>query len=1075
MTFPLNPANNSETIVDGITYRYSSTDNAWTRIAKPLTGTTSTFRIENTTTAFSTQSGALQVTGGVGIQGDLYVGGVLNAPSLQRGGQCVGFGYSGSLGFTGSQGFAGSAGFDGSVGFTGSRGETGFTGSQGNAGTQGNAGFAGSLGFAGSRGFTGSAGFFGSTGFAGSQGFTGFTGSRGCAGTQGNTGFAGSVGFTGSQGFAGSAGFFGSTGFVGSQGVSGFTGSQGDPGESVRIIGSTSTATTIAFNSINPVPTKGDGVIVTFNGRLWVYTVSGPVGGYTDVGAIVGPQGCRGFSGSSGFAGSGGGLGFTGSRGFDGSQGVTGFVGSQGFVGFTGSRGEAGTAGNTGFAGSAGNNGFAGSRGFDGSQGVTGFVGSQGFVGFTGSQGNAGTTGATGFTGSASTVPGFTGSQGVGFTGSAGAPGAAGVIASSTTSTFTILNNTNSTSTTTGALVVQGGVGIGRDVVIGGGLLITNDVSGFIQVTTSTFALNLSGPRGSGNRIVPSNPLLNLGANDFTIEFWIRPSELASFNTPLSLSVAGNVVLRIDSGWNTLFGSVPFSTQPIAINTWYHFSASRSGGNGYIHINGVQYLASANSSNYSLDGGSTFIGNYNNNSNQEFIGLMSNLRVTRGRAQYAQGSTFTPSRQLTTGSGVVLLTGASATVTDLSTGSTTFTYLGYSSASTTSFSYSDNIPTGTSNIIRGTTSFTNTATSTSTNTGALTIAGGVGISRDVVIGGTVVGGGIRTTSSATPPANPTVGDVWYNTDTDDLYRFTSDGISGYWLDIIGPSIANSSDVSQFNTTQSFGMRNRLINSAMSIDQRNVGASQSIVAGAALAYTVDRWYAYSTGASVTGQRVAGPGALQHVYQFTGAAGNTAIGFGQRIETVNCYDLNDSVVTLSAFLANSLLGTVTWTAFYANTTDTFGTLASPTRTQIATGSWTVSSTMTRYATNIVIPALAKTGIEIVFTVGAQISGTWQIGAVQLEPGTVATPFERRPIGTELQLCYRYYEIMAVYTVAKGGQYDSNGWIDVITYSEKRIVPIITTSVAMSQVRFRTNRAVLTSAGAVDGGSAFINAEL
>jgi hypothetical protein len=480
MTFPLNPANNSETIVDGITYRYSSTDNAWTRIAQPLAGTTSTFRIENTTTAFNTQSGALQVVGGVGIQGDLFVGGVLNAPSLQRGGQDIGFGYSGSLGFTGSQGFAGSAGFDGSVGFTGSRGETGFTGSQGNAGAQGNAGFAGSLGFSGSQGFTGSAGFFGSAGFTGSQGFTGFTGSRGCAGTQGNTGFTGSVGFTGSQGFAGSAGFFGSTGFVGSQGVSGFTGSQGDPGESVRIIGSTSTATTIAFNSINPVPTKGDGVIVTFNGRLWVYTVSGPVGGYTDVGAIVGPQGCRGFSGSSGFAGSGGGLGFTGSRGFDGSQGVTGFVGSQGFVGFTGSRGEAGTAGNTGFAGSAGNNGFAGSRGFDGSQGVTGFVGSQGFVGFTGSQGNAGTAGATGFTGSASTVPGFTGSQGVGFTGSAGAPGAAGIIASSTTSTFTILNNTNSTSTTTGALVVQGGVGIGRDVVIGG-----NVVGGSIRTTSS--------------------------------------------------------------------------------------------------------------------------------------------------------------------------------------------------------------------------------------------------------------------------------------------------------------------------------------------------------------------------------------------------------------------------------------------------------------------------------------------------------------------------------------------------------------------------------------------------------------
>jgi hypothetical protein len=283
------------------------------------------------------------------------------------------------------------------------------------------------------------------------------------------------------------------------------------------------------------------------------------------------------------------------------------------------------------------------------------------------------------------------------------------------------------------------------------------------------------------------------------------------------------------------------------------------------------------------------------------------------------------------------------------------------------------------------------------------------------------------------------------------------------------------DSSQFSTAQSFGMHNRLINGSMSIDQRNVAASQTITAAAALAYTVDRWYAYSTGASVTGQRVAGSGALQYLYQFTGAAGTTAIGFGQRIETINCYDLNGSTVTLSAFLANSLLSTVTWTAYYANTADTFGTLASPTRTQIATGSWTVSGTLTRYTTNIAIPVAARTGIEIVFTVGAQISGTWQIGAVQLEPGVVATPFEHRSIATELQLCFRYYEVMAIYTLAKGGQYDGNGWVDVITYSEKRVVPIITTSSAMSQVRIRTDRALLTSSGPVDGGSAFMNAEL
>jgi hypothetical protein len=39
--------------------------------------------------------------------------------------------------------------------------------------------------------------------------------------------------------------------------------------------------------------------------------------------------------------------------------------------------------------------------------------------------------------------------------------------------------------------------------------------------------------------------------------------------------------------------------------------------------------------------------------------------------------------------------------------------------------------------------------------------------------------------------------------------------------------------------------------------------------------------------------------------------------------------------------------------------------------------------------------------------QQSGTFDIAQVQIEPGPVATPFERRPIGTELALCQRYYE--------------------------------------------------------------------
>jgi len=224
-------------------------------------------------------------------------------------------------------------------------------------------------------------------------------------------------------------------------------------------------------------------------------------------------------------------------------------------------------------------------------------------------------------------------------------------------------------------------------------------------------------------------------------------------------------------------------------------------------------------------------------------------------------------------------------------------------------------------------------------------------------------------------------------------------------------------VASLNGGQLAGMRNRLINGRMATDQRNAGAAQTITAGAALAYSVDRWYAYCTGANVTGQQVQGASAGQFRYRFTGAASVTGVGFGQRIEQLNSADLAGATATLSADLANSLLTTVTWTAYYANTADSFGTLASPTRTQIATGTFTVTSTITRYSASISVPAAATTGIEIVFSVGAQTSGTWTIGNVQLEAGTVATPFERRSHGLELALCQRYFEQSYADGVAPG----------------------------------------------------------
>ena len=237
---------------------------------------------------------------------------------------------------------------------------------------------------------------------------------------------------------------------------------------------------------------------------------------------------------------------------------------------------------------------------------------------------------------------------------------------------------------------------------------------------------------------------------------------------------------------------------------------------------------------------------------------------------------------------------------------------------------------------------------------------------------------------------------------------------------------------------------------MACDQRNAGASQTITAAAALAYTVDRWYAYSTGANVTGQQIAGAyTSSQYRYQFTGAASVTAIGFGQRIEAKNCFDLANTTATLSCYISNSLLTTVTWTAYYATTTaDTFGSLASPTVTQIATGTFTVSSTRTQYTTNISIPSAATTGIQIVFTVGAQTSGTWVIDSVQLEKGSTATSFDYRDYGTELMLCQRYFETG---TMEWNGYHYAGGPCAYTTFFRvtKRVAPTLVPSFSYSNM--------------------------
>ena len=224
----------------------------------------------------------------------------------------------------------------------------------------------------------------------------------------------------------------------------------------------------------------------------------------------------------------------------------------------------------------------------------------------------------------------------------------------------------------------------------------------------------------------------------------------------------------------------------------------------------------------------------------------------------------------------------------------------------------------------------------------------------------------------------------------------------------------------FVPPNAFYLKNRLINGTFLVSQRAVTGTNNITVGTAgptqtTGYTtVDRWFtlAQTTSTAPSSAQTTGATGSKQL-TISGAAGVTNVYVGQRIISANSYDLAGQTVTLSFATSNSLLSTVNYQLSYATTyNDTFGTIAAPTKTTITpnspyTGSVSVTGTLTTYAVTFTIPAGVTTGLEVLFYVGAQISGTWILQDVQLEVGSAQTPIERRPFPQELALCQSYYE--------------------------------------------------------------------
>ena len=230
------------------------------------------------------------------------------------------------------------------------------------------------------------------------------------------------------------------------------------------------------------------------------------------------------------------------------------------------------------------------------------------------------------------------------------------------------------------------------------------------------------------------------------------------------------------------------------------------------------------------------------------------------------------------------------------------------------------------------------------------------------------------------------------------------------------------------TTGFTGFRNRIINGEFGIAQRGT----SFVSGANDddSYNLDRWYVLSDGndaVDITQETSTVPTNQLTAIALDVETANKKFGIAQIIEQKNCVGLIGGNVTLSfkakvsstTKLDNVKAAVVAWSGTADTVTSDIisawgaeGT--DPTLIANATFENTPAnlSVTTSYATYTLTANIdtASTKNLIVF-IWSDVTDTTAgdflyITDVQLEAGSTATEFERRPIGTELALCQRYY---------------------------------------------------------------------
>ncbi len=237
-------------------------------------------------------------------------------------------------------------------------------------------------------------------------------------------------------------------------------------------------------------------------------------------------------------------------------------------------------------------------------------------------------------------------------------------------------------------------------------------------------------------------------------------------------------------------------------------------------------------------------------------------------------------------------------------------------------------------------------------------------------------------------------------------------------------------------------RNKIINGKMEIAQRGTTFGTSSLDGS---YTLDRWViGNSSTASLTVTSTTDVPASYEFrlsLQFVATTADTSIAAGdqaiiqQNIEGFNARDLVGRTFTLSFWVRSSVTGT--YCVALRNSVFAFSYVLTYTINAVDTWEYkTVTVTSGLPAPFGTWNSTNGVGLRVAWTLAAgstfqTTAGAWQTGnflgtsaqvnflaaaantfyltGVQLEVGSVATPFEHRPYGVELALCQRYYEVL------------------------------------------------------------------